>query len=98
MKIQAGQICSEVPITFRLSRNEFRKDRSDDIYKNSDRDLHQHALKDITSMLTTMSAKLNKSSPLEVKNAVVEVDGQVQEDVEVFRTDVEGENYRTVSW
>jgi hypothetical protein len=42
-----------------------------------------------------------KTPSLEVKNAVLDVDvegSQNAEDGEIFRTDAEGQNYRTVSW
>jgi hypothetical protein len=46
-----------------------------------------------------MSTKEEKSTPSDFKNAVIDVDGdQPQEEGEVFQSDVEGQNYRTVSW
>lgn len=41
----------------------------------------------------------DKSPAPETKNAVLDVDAEQRpDDGEVFRTDVEGQNYRTVSW
>jgi len=45
-----------------------------------------------------MSSKLEKSTSPEAKNVVIDVDAQTHDEGEVFRTDVEGQNYRTVSW
>jgi hypothetical protein len=45
-----------------------------------------------------MSEKIEKTTSPETKNAIVDVDGQAQDEGEVFQTDVEGQNYRTVSW
>lgn len=46
----------------------------------------------------TMSSKIEKTTSSEVKNAIVDVDSQTHDEGEVFQTDVEGQNYRTVSW
>lgn len=52
--------------------------------------------------MSTSSKNANEKSPsLEVKNAVLDVDvesSQNAEDGEIFRTDADGQNYRTVSW
>lgn len=52
--------------------------------------------------MSTSSKNVNEKSPsLEVKNAVLDVDvesSQNPEDGEIFRTDADGQNYRTVSW
>jgi hypothetical protein len=50
------------------------------------------------SSSTPMSSKIEKSTSAEAKNAVVDVDAQTNDEGEVFQTDVEGQNYRTVSW
>jgi hypothetical protein len=51
---------------------------------------------------STKNENENEKFPsLEVKNAVLDVDvesSQNAEDGEIFRTDAEGQNYRTVSW
>lgn len=54
-----------------------------------------------TSKPFTMSTqyKDDKSSSNDAKDVVVDVNnGSNQDEGEVFRTDVEGQNYRTVSW
>lgn len=52
--------------------------------------------------MSTSTKNVNEKSPsLEVKNAVLDVDvesSQNSEDGEIFRTDADGQNYRTVSW
>jgi hypothetical protein len=51
---------------------------------------------------STKNENGNEKSPsLEVKNAALDVDvesSQNVEDGEIFRTDADGQNYRTVSW
>jgi hypothetical protein len=45
-----------------------------------------------------MSVEIKPSTSPATKNEVVDVDVQDHDEGEVFRTDVEGQNYRTVSW